>query len=79
VVFSSGVTVHSSDIILPVRMTFASGAMGSRQRVGGLSAAAGEAEPRRGGASPAASITRAANGAPLAGGRFVAPPHHGRG
>ena len=34
----------------------------------------GEAEPQRGCASPAASIYRAANGAPLAGGRFVAPP-----
>jgi hypothetical protein len=76
VVFSSGVTAHASDVILPVRMTFASGAMGSRHRVGGLSAAVGEAEPQRGGASSAASINRTANGAPLAGGRFVCATAH---
>ena len=37
-----------------------------------------ERRPGGDGAAPAAN-DRAANGAPLAGGRFIAPPLHGRG
>jgi hypothetical protein len=48
VVISMGMADGEPDVIRPVRMTGSAGETGSRPRVGGLSDAAGEAEPQRG-------------------------------
>jgi hypothetical protein len=57
---------HVESVVVPVE---------SRHPVAEISALRrGKQSPGGGGASPAASTHRAANGAPLAGGRFVALP-----
>jgi hypothetical protein len=69
--FNSGVTADPSNVILPVQTTSSVGEVGSWPRVGAFPTRRGKRSPGGGGTSPAATINRAANGAPLAGGRFV--------